>query len=77
MSYRCQNCKEIFGSGERPERTVVKTRERRYENTSRVGWEVVEEKLCCTPCSLRIDARIATAPKQRRAKPVEALEEAA
>jgi hypothetical protein len=58
MSYRCQNCQELFGSGERPERTVTKTRVAYYADVQREGWEVVEEKLCCTPCSLKVDARV-------------------
>lgn len=60
MSYRCQNCHEVFGSGERPERTVTQTREKLYNaaQVDRMGWEIVEEKMCCTPCSIRLDARI-------------------
>jgi hypothetical protein len=60
MGFRCEVCKETFNSGERPERTVTKTREKAYDlsDSPRMGWEIVEEKLCCLPCSLKVDARV-------------------
>jgi hypothetical protein len=30
---------------------VTKTRRKEYHNTSAVGFEIVEEKNCCAPCS--------------------------
>ncbi len=54
MSYRCQVCKESFGVTERPTRTVLSTRRKEYPNSNKIGWEIVEEKMTCTPCSIRV-----------------------
>jgi len=55
--FRCDLCKKVSKPGDRPTTIVTKRREKEYSNRSKKGkeiiskgWEIVEEKKCCSFC---------------------------